>query len=97
MRDPVIKQLVARAARCPRLRLSRARRVNCRQAGKLIARLPLGTVYNRARANRTIRLLLGYILTPTAGLHQPIHRLAAGSILVIVEMCYVGLLLPNTK
>lgn len=50
---------VARVARCPRLRLSRARRVNCRQAGKLIARLPLRPVYNHAQANRTIRLSLG--------------------------------------
>ena len=64
MRDPVIKQLVARvtrSTRCPKLRLGRAKRVNCRQAGKLIAQLPLGTVYNRARANRTIRLLLSYM------------------------------------
>lgn len=50
---------VAHVARCPRLRLSRARGVNCRQAGKLIAWLPLGPVYNHTRANRTIRLPLG--------------------------------------
>lgn len=49
----------AHVARCPRLRLNRARGVNCRQAGKLIAWLPLGPVYNHARANRTIRLSLG--------------------------------------
>jgi len=87
---------VARVARCPRLRLSRARRVNCRQAGKLIARL-LGTVYNRAQANRTIRLLQLYPDAYGRLLHQLIHRLAAGSILVIVEMCYVSSLLLNTK
>lgn len=80
-RDDVVIIVIAHvAARCtrktvagtssspgpsPRGALAVPRRVNCRQAGKLIA--TRNGVYNRARANRTIRSVPRYILMSMAG------------------------------